>query len=142
MRRLLQRLRARLATRRPRVQFIYHPDYAHIVAGLPLDPSRGEEILALLIDAGLVRRHEVSRPIPASLENILRVHPASYLDTLQDPATLTAIFGLPVREGDVPRILDHERLVVGGTIQATRLALLGGRTRGGTIAINLQGGMH
>lgn len=119
------------------VAFVYHADYARTVAGVPLDPSRGEEILAFLLDERLIRRRDVSHPIPASLENILRVHTPAYVESLQDPQTMTAIFGLPIREDEVQEILDHERLMVGGTIQAGRLAL---RSRG--VAVNLKGGMH
>src|SRR5574341_311485 len=137
MRKLLQRLRSTL--RPPGVVFVYHRDYGRTVGGVPLDPSRGDEILAFLLDERLIRPRDVSRPVPGSLESVLRVHTAAYLDSLQDPATLTEIFGLPVRDEEVQGLLDHERLVVGGTIQATRLALQGGGRR---IAVNLQGGMH
>ncbi len=135
MRRFLQRLRARLAG--GAIRFVYDPAYARTVAGVPLDPGRADEVLAFLLDRGLVRRRDVSRPIPASLEHILRVHTPAYVESLQDPATLTAIFGVPVRPDEVAAILDHERLIVGGTIQATRLALAGG-----CIAANLKGGQH
>src|SRR5574341_360397 len=137
MRKLLQRLRSTL--RPPGVVFVYHRDYGRTVGGVPLDPSRGDEILAFLLDERLIRPRDVSRPVPGSLENSLRVHRPAYLDSLQAPGTLTEIFGLPVRDEDVSGILDHERLIVGGTIQATRLALQGGGRR---IAVNLQGGMH
>ena len=135
MRRILQRLRTALA--RPGVVFIYHPSYARTVSGVPIDPARADEILAFLLDQGLIRRRDVSRPIPASLANLLRVHTPAYLESLQDPATLTAIFGAPVPVEEVQDILELQRLSVGGTIQATRLALGGGR-----VAVNLKGGLH
>jgi len=135
MRRILQRLRTALV--RPGVVFIYHTSYARTVSGVPIDPARADEILAFLLDQGLIRRRDVSRPIPASLVNLLRVHTPAYLESLQDPATLTAIFGAPVPAGEVQDILDLQRLSVGGTIQATRLALGAGR-----IAVNLKGGLH
>jgi len=135
MRRILQRLRTALV--RPGVVFIYHASYARTVSGVPIDPARADEILAFLLDQGLIRQRDVSRPIPASLANLLRVHTPAYLESLQDPATLTGIFGAPVPPEEVPDILDLQRLSVGGTIQATRLALGGGR-----IAVNLKGGLH
>ncbi len=135
MRRILQRLRTALV--RPGVVFIYHASYARTVSGVPIDPARADEILAFLLDQGLIRRRDVSRPIPASLANLLRVHTPTYLESLQDPATLTGIFGAPVPPDEVADILDLQRLSVGGTIQATRLAL-GGRR----IAVNLKGGLH
>lgn len=137
MRKLLQRLRAVLRPRGARVAFVYHAEYARTVAGVPLDPSRAEEIVAFLLDERLIRRADVSNPIPASLENILRVHTPAYLESLQDPETMAGIFGLPIRDDEVQDIIDHERLMVGGTIQAGRLAL-----RTGGVGVNLKGGMH
>src|ERR1043166_7411320 len=121
-----------------RVAFVYHASYARTVSGVPIDPSRADEILAFLLDQKLIHPRDVSRPIPASYENLLRVHTAAYLESLQDPATLTAIFGAPVPADEVPGILDLQRLSVGGTIQATRLLL----DRSAGIAVNLKGGLH
>ncbi len=118
--------------------FVYHVSYARTVSGVPIDPARADEILAFLLEQRLIRERDVSRPIPASLENLLRVHTPAYLESLSDPATLTGIFGLPVRPEEVQDIIDLQRLSVGGTIQATRLALRGG----GRIAVNLKGGLH
>ncbi len=117
--------------------FVHHASYARTVSGIPLDPARADEILAFLLDQGLIRRGDIWSPIPASLENILRVHTPAYLESLQDPAAMTGIFGAPVRDDEVQEILDLQRLIVGGTIQATRLALSTGR-----IAVNLKGGLH
>ncbi len=136
MRRFLQRLRTALV--RPAAVFVYHAAYARTVSGVPIDPARADEILAFLLDRGLIRRRDVSQPVPASLENLLRVHTPAYLESLADPATLTGIFGSPVRPDEVQDIIDLQRLSVGGTIQATRLAL----GRGGPIAVNLKGGLH
>lgn len=135
MQRILQRLRTALV--RPPVAFVYHASYARTVAGVPIDPARADEIVAFLLDRGLIRRRDLSRPIPASLENILRIHTPAYLESLQDPATMTGIFGVPVSGDEVQEIIDLQRLIVGGTIQATRLALGTGR-----IAVNLKGGLH
>ena len=135
MRALLQRLRYLL--RPPHVSLVYHPAYATTMAGVPVDPARADRTLAFLLDESLIRRRDVSRPIPGSLENILRVHTPRYLESLQEAATLEQILGGPVREDDVAGIIDHFRLVVGGTIQATRLALAGRR-----VAVHLAGGLH
>src|SRR5690349_13316409 len=136
MRGVLHRLRLSFA--RPAAVFVYHASYARTVSGVPIDPSRADEILAFLLDRKLIRRRDVYRPIPASYENLLRVHTPAYLESLQDPATLTAIFGAPVPPDEVQTILDLQRLSVGGTIQATRLVL----GRGSRIAVNLKGGLH
>lgn len=141
MRGVLHRLRFSFA--RPAAVFVYHAAYARTVSGVPIDPARADEILAFLLDRRLIRRRDVSRPIPASLENLLRVHTPAYLESIQEPTTLTGIFGSPVRLEDVQPIIELQRLSVGGTIQATRLALGLGRP-GGTppIAVNLKGGLH
>jgi acetoin utilization deacetylase AcuC-like enzyme len=135
MPRLLRRLR--LALSRPAACVVYDDSYARTVSGVPIDPARAEEILAFLLDRNLVRRRDIYRPVPASLETLLRVHTPAYLESLQHAATLTAIFGFPIAEDAVPEVLDLQRLVVGGTIHATRLALSTGR-----VAINLKGGLH
>lgn len=135
IRSLLRRLRYTLHP--PDACFVYHPSYARAVSGVPLDPARADEILAFLFEERLIQRGDLSRPVSASLENILRVHTRDYLESLQDPATMTEIFGTAVRDDEVQEILDLERLIVGGTIQATRLALSTGR-----IAVNLKGGLH
>ena len=144
MRGVLHRLRRTLA--RPAAVFVYHANYARTVAGVPIDPARADEILAFLLDRGLIRRRDVSPPVPASLENLLRVHTPVYLESIQDPAILTGIFGSPVRPEEVQQIIDLQRLCVGGTIQATRLALGLGRVGGAggahPIAVNLKGGLH
>lgn len=139
MRRILQRVRT--ALRRPKAVFVYHASYARTLSGVPIDPARADEILAFLLEQGLIRQRDVSQPVPASLENLLRVHTPAYLESLSDPATLTGIFGFPVPPEEVQDVIDLQRLSVGGTIQATRLALRGAG-RGGRIAVNLKGGLH
>jgi len=74
---------------------------------------------------------------PAALKNLLLVHSPDYLEALQQPATLTPIFGVDLDDQETERLIDLQRLQAGGTIQATRLALAGGRT-----AVNLGGGYH
>lgn len=123
--------------RQPGAVFIYHASYARTVSGVPIDPARADKVLAFLLDRRLIRQRDISRPIPASFENLLRVHTPAYLESLQRPETMTGIFGAPVPEDAVQEILDLQRLIVGGTIQATRLALSSGR-----VAVNLKGGLH
>lgn len=135
MRVLVQRLRFLL--RPSELSVVYHPAYARTVSGVPIDSARADRTLAFLLDEGLIRRRAVTQPIPASLENILRVHTPRYLDSLQNAATLEQVLGAPVRDEDVGAIIDHFRLVVGGTIQATRLALAGRR-----LIAHLAGGLH
>jgi acetoin utilization deacetylase AcuC-like enzyme len=105
--------------------------------GVPFDPLRADRILAFLVNERLLRREEIRVARPASLANILRVHTAEYLRTLQRPETVTAILGAPVREDELESVLDLQRLMAGGTIHATRLALASN-----SVAVNLGGGFH
>ena len=130
-RRLLLRLHAR------GVPVVYHPRYEKNVWGVPLDPLRGEKVLASLREAGLLRPENVSEPRPASFENLLRVHTADYLQSLQESEALTRILGVEVPPHEAEATIDLQRLMVGGTIQATRLAL-----RTGGVAVHLGGGFH
>jgi len=119
------------------VTFVYHRDYARSVGPVPLDPERPTEILAFLLDRGLIARTDVAQPDAASLDDLLRVHTPAYLESLQRPETIAAIFGEPLAEDEGQEVVERERLVVGGTIRAAQLAL--GRRR---IAAHLAGGLH
>src|SRR3990170_1686368 len=135
MRRFLRRLRRQLAAARLRA--VYHERYAFAMPGVPLDPSRGEHILAFLLDRGLVRRGHVYRPRPAALHNVLRVHTEAYVESLQDRAVVSSILGVELRADEAEQILDVQRLAVGGTIYATRRALASRYP-----VVHLGGGFH
>jgi acetoin utilization deacetylase AcuC-like enzyme len=120
----------------PGVRFVYHKSYQHVASGVPLDPERAARIMAFLDEEGLLRPEDISVPRRCSLHNILRVHSEPYLDSLQQQA-LTRILGIPVREDQVEGVLDFMLVAVGGTVQATRLAL-----RRSGVAVNLGGGFH
>ena len=129
--------RLRYAAHPPAVRFIYDPAYERNLTGVPLDPLRADRILAFLVDERLIRREEISAPQPAALKNVLLVHAPEYLEALQRPETLTRILGLEVSEDELDQVLDLQRLMAGGTIQATRWALAAR-----CAAINLGGGFH
>jgi acetoin utilization deacetylase AcuC-like enzyme len=129
--------RLRYAVRPPKVRFIYDPTYERNIFGVPLDPLRADRILAFLANERLVRREEISLPQPAALKNILLVHSPAYLEALQRPETVAAILGVVVNDDELEQVLDLQRLMVGGTIEATRWALATG-----CVAVNLGGGFH
>ena len=131
VRRSIHRLRAR------GLPVVYDVRYQRGVFGVPMDPLRGERILGALEEAGLLARELLSEPRPASLQNLLRVHTPEYLHAVQEPDTLTRILGAEVPPREVEGTLDLQRLMAGGTIQATRLAL-----RTGGVAVHLGGGFH
>jgi acetoin utilization deacetylase AcuC-like enzyme len=119
------------------LSIVYHPRYQTGVWGVPLDPMRGEKIVASLEHEGLLRRGVLSEPRPASFQSLLRVHTTEYLQSLQDAQVLTRILGVEVPSHEAERTLDLQRLMVGGTIQALRRAL-----RTGGVAVHLGGGFH
>jgi acetoin utilization deacetylase AcuC-like enzyme len=130
-RRAWYRLRAR------GIPLVYDPVYERGVFGVPLDPLRGEKILASLDEAGLLAQEALWTPRPASLQNLLRVHTAEYLHRAQEPETLTRICGVAMNAAEAEAGLDMQRLMTGGTIQATRLALITG-----VVTAHLGGGFH
>src|SRR5690606_10006552 len=100
-------------------------------------PVRGERILTFLEDGGWIRRRDVFEPRPAALEHLVRVHGAEYLRELDRPETVSKILGVPLRAEEARLAVECQRLIAGGTILATRLAL-----RHGVTAVHLGGGLH
>ncbi len=122
----------------PQVRFIYHDAYAGHLDAAPVDPTRGEKILGFLVDEGLLDRDDISVPRLPAVRSLLRVHDLDYIDAVgRDPELTERIFGERVSDAQVQMVLGMQRLAVGGTIQATRLAL-----QGRSVAINLAGGYH
>ncbi|MGD8726478.1 MAG: histone deacetylase [Gemmatimonadales bacterium] len=127
----------RFAIRPPDVSLVHHPDYADFTAAGLSDPARADKILAFLTDAGVIRRHNVSRPLAGSLEDILAVHSPEYVEALSDRAVVGEILGLDLAARTAQEALDVARLMVGGTIHAMRLARKSKR-----VAVHLGGGLH
>ncbi len=119
------------------VRFVYNRDYVHSLTGVPMDRQRAERILGFLVEEGLVDRVDIEVPRRASLRNLLRAHTSTYLEALERKDALLRILGMAVSEEDAERVLELQRLVTGGTIHATRLAL-----SGRSVAVNLGGGLH
>jgi acetoin utilization deacetylase AcuC-like enzyme len=116
---------------------VYDARYQTSVGSVPLDPLRGEKILASLDGEGLLGRGMLAEPRPASYRSLLRVHTEDYLQSLQDPAVLARILGVEAPGRAAEHTLDVQRLMVGGTIQAFRRAL-----RTGGVGVHLGGGFH
>jgi acetoin utilization deacetylase AcuC-like enzyme len=129
--------RAAFRLRGRQLPLVYDPRYERGVFGVPLDPLRGEKILASLRERGALAGDGVSAPRPVSLANLLRVHTEDYLRRLESAETVTRILGVSVTPRQAEAAVDYQRLTVGGTIQATRLAL-----RSGGVAVHLGGGFH
>ena len=116
---------------------LYHREYRRGITGVPMDPMRGERVLAFLLNEGWIRPSRVEEPRPSSIENLRRVHSGDYLRSLDDDATVSRILGVPLGAEEAAAAVELQRLVAGGTIQTTRLAL-----QRRTVAVNLGGGFH
>jgi acetoin utilization deacetylase AcuC-like enzyme len=119
------------------VDFVFSRRYQIELPGLLYDPRRGEQILAFLDSTGLLGRRALHTPVLATFHQLRRVHTDDYLDSLNLPGALTRIAGLTLSEDLADRVLAAQRLMVGGTLRATALAL-----QSGGIAVNLGGGFH
>jgi acetoin utilization deacetylase AcuC-like enzyme len=133
--RLLWRALRRL--RPNRIWLVHHPAYVQSIPRIPLDPERGERIAAFLREERLVGIGAVVRPRPVSMREILSVHTADYVASLDRADVVSQAIGVPLTDLERQRALDHQRLVTGGTIRAVQLAL-----RTGLPAVNLGGGLH
>jgi histone deacetylase 11 len=127
------------------IPLVYHPGYNITAFGLerlhPFDSRKYRRIHDALIDRGLRRARDFTRPNPITRSDLLAVHSADYLRSLRRAESLARILEVPIVRR-LPawvidwRILRPMRLATGGTILACRLALETG------IAINLGGGYH
>jgi acetoin utilization deacetylase AcuC-like enzyme len=117
--------------------FVYSRRYQLDLPGAAVDPLRGERILSFLDASGLLSERALHAAAPASFRHLRRVHTDDYLDSLNRPGALTSIVGLAIGDEQTQRILETQRLMVGGTLQATALAL---GSKG--VAVNLGGGLH
>jgi acetoin utilization deacetylase AcuC-like enzyme len=133
--RSIRRLARRVGPAALRV--VFDERYGFAVPGVPLDPQRGSQVLAFLLHEGLVRPRDVQAPRRARFRNLLRAHTEAYLASLEDPAVVSGIVGAHVTDTQAAEVIELQRLVSGGTIQATRLALAHHRP-----VAQLGGGFH
>ncbi len=98
---------------------------------------RADDALHYLLRARAVRTRDVVNPLPVTYEALCRVHTPEYLESLQDPATLAAIYSVPAHDVVGEGALRSVRLAVGGTVWAAQETL-----RSGLPTLNLLGGFH
>jgi len=139
LRRVLRRGRRRLGSffGGPPPPLYYSRRYALDLPAVAHDARRGERILAFLDSAGLLPGDSPRAAEPASFHDLCRVHRFEYLESLNRPGALLKIIGLSVSDEAIERVLEGQRAMVGGTIEAARNAL-----EDDGIAINLGGGLH
>ncbi len=124
----------------PAVRLVFHPSYTLPLRGI-VDGARAEHVLDYLVDHRLLDPDSTLRPPDLAVRDVMRVHDAEYLATLDDPRELTRIFASLRREHVDPiAILEAQRAATAGTVQATRLALQYPWIR--SPVVNLGGGFH
>ena len=112
------------------IPLTYHARYNITAFGLerlhPFDSRKYRRIRDALVARGLRRPRDFVRPRPATRDDLLRVHTATYLASLRRPDVLAGILEVPV-VGRLPawvidwRILRPMRYATGGTLLACRL---------------------
>ena len=103
------------------MKVVYSARY-HIDIGPHVFPTRKYPLVhARLVESGVIEPSDVVEPAPASWDDLSRVHTAEYLSKMRDgtlSATEAAQLELPWSSG----LVDAFRIMVGGTIQAARIA--------------------
>jgi acetoin utilization deacetylase AcuC-like enzyme len=119
-----------------RVPVVYAARY-HIDIGLHVFPtSKYQLIVDRLLDASVILASQVVEPEPASWTDLALVHTSEYLNKIRDGALTVeelAQLELPWSE----RMVEAFRLMVGGTIEAARIAC--GLSN---VAVHIGGGLH
>lgn len=118
------------------MRLVYSPRY-HIDIGTHVFPTRKYQLVyARVLDTGVVQSADVVEPQPAPWDELALVHTQEYLTKLRD-GTLSdedlAQLELPWS----PQMVDGFRVMVGGTIEAARLAV-----RERAIVGHVGGGLH
>ena len=114
---------------------IYHPRY-DLNLGPHVFPSQKFRLIhELLLREGLAAPGDVSEPLPASDEDLLRVHSPEWVTKLKT-GTLTASEIMKLEVPYSPELAEAVWLAAGGSILAGQLALRDG------FACNLSGGFH
>lgn len=128
-----------------RVAIVYAKDYRIQAAGVEklhaFDMRKYERIYRALVDRNMFAPGDVFVPDEITRKQLLRVHSAAYIESLNDPATVARCLEAPgaaslSREVLEARVLRPFRLGSGGTLLAAREALKVG------IGINIGGGYH
>lgn len=128
-----------------KVPVIYSPSYDISFFGIeklhPFDASKWGHICGFLIKDGVLDRKSIVEPAEATKDDLLVVHPESYLDSLKSSVNVSVIVEVPP-VALLPNYLVQQKVLkpfrkqVGGSILAAKLAIERGW------AINVGGGFH
>ena len=119
-----------------RMNVIYSPRY-HIDIGPHVFPTRKYQLVhTRLLQDGLIASSDVIEPQPAAYDDLALVHTREYLAKLRD-GTMSAEDIAELELPWSPEVVDGFRVMVGGTIEAARLAV-----RQRSIVGHIGGGLH
>ncbi|OAY83945.1 Histone deacetylase 2 [Ananas comosus] len=128
-----------------KVPMIYSSSYNIAFLGIeklhPFDSAKWGHICQFLIKEGVLDKARLVAPLEASKDDLLVVHPESYLRSLKNSLTVSIIVEVPP-VALIPNFLVQQKVLypfrkqVGGSILAAKLAVERGW------AINLGGGFH
>lgn len=133
--------RARSIVRRSHVRLVYHPRFAAPPNPFS-DPQRATKILDYLVYQGCIARHTLVRPQRATIAQLNRVHPWSYLTSMGEPEVMARIFGERVLELPARDFVEQQRWMTGGTLRAAKLAVRESTRDRPAVAVTLGGGLH
>lgn len=128
------------ALRSKRTRVVFHPGYETPASEIA-DHHRARKIVGYLEAEGWLSARQLLRPQPATIRELLRVHDADYLASLDRPGGMARVFGLEtLSRSAAAGFLEAQRWATGGTVAAAKLARkLRGR---GGVVVNLGGGFH
>ncbi|KAL3498608.1 hypothetical protein ACH5RR_041340 [Cinchona calisaya] len=128
-----------------KVPLIYSPSYDIAFLGIeklhPFDSSKWGRICQFLIVDGVLEKKRIVEPLESTKDDLLVVHPESYLNSLKSSLNVSIIVEVPP-VALLPNCLVQQKVLypfrkqVGGTILAAKLAMERGW------AINVGGGFH
>lgn len=104
---------------------------------LAFEPRRADFVRWFLLSEHLARASTFREPPRISFEDLALVHTPEYLESLSSAERLAEIFSVSPRSIPVDAVLESNRLAVGGTVEAARIALAESSS-----AMNLLGGFH
>ncbi len=122
----------------PQAAIVFHEGYTGIEKYIA-DHERARKILNYLLYEGCINASQIVSPKPATITQLGLVHDFSYLSQLTEPEVGERIFGQGVNSEALRVCVDQQRLMVGGTLRAARMAVSSIYPKR---IINLGGGFH
>jgi acetoin utilization deacetylase AcuC-like enzyme len=125
------------------VRVVYSPRYQIDIGAHVFPTSKYRLVHARLLELGVLHRSDVVDPKPASWDDLALVHTSGYLASLRDGALTAQDLGNLQLPWSVD-IVEGFRTMVGGTVQAARMAsgLDEPACHGCRLTMHIGGGLH